>query len=110
MVLSKFSELRFKLPHEAQNGDDQKRAAFLSHKVVRVRPLEDLKLSVDFVSGETKTYDVKPLLEKWDVFGALRDKRLFESAFVDSSGYGVVWNNRLDLSGDELWANGKAEN
>lgn len=109
MVFGKFPELRFKLPHEAQCSDEQKRAAFLSHKVVSVRPLEDLKLSVDFDSGVTKTYDVKPLMEKLEVFGVLRDRRFFESAAVDTGGCGVIWNNRLDLSSGELWQNGKPQ-
>jgi hypothetical protein len=109
MVLDRFPKLRGILPHDAQSSDDQKRAAFLSHKVVRVRPLEGLKLSVDFDSGVTKTYDVKPLMEKLDVFGALRDRKFFESATVDSNGCGVIWNNNLDLSSGELWENGKPQ-
>ena len=107
MVLSMFPKLRGILPHDEQSSEDQKRAALLSHKVVRVRPLEGLKLSVDFDSGVTKTYDVKPLMEKLDVLGALRDKKFFETASVDEGGCGVIWKNSLDLSSGELWETGK---
>ena len=32
---------------------------------------------------------------------------LYYSVSVDTGGYGIVWNDELDLSCDELFANGK---
>jgi hypothetical protein len=78
------------------------------HKVLSAAPVVDLKLKIIFVSGETKLYDVAPLLDKWDSFKALLDKRHFDAVHVDAGGYGVVWNDELDLSCDELWFNGQA--
>ena len=79
------------------------------NKVKEVYPLPDMELSVLFANGTTKTYDVKPLTERFQVFQALEDVDLFNSVVVDKGGYGVIWNDDLDLSCDELWENGVTE-
>lgn len=77
------------------------------HKIKNVSALPDYKLSVQFSEGITKIYDVKPLFEKLPVFAALQDNDSdFYSVSVDVGGYGIVWNDDLDLSCDELWENG----
>ncbi|MBR0374155.1 MAG: DUF2442 domain-containing protein [Mogibacterium sp.] len=78
------------------------------HKVKSVNVLPDYKLSVQFAEGETKIYDLSQAFERWPVFSALKsDSNLYYSAFVDVGGYGVVWNDDIDLSCDELWENGE---
>jgi hypothetical protein len=78
------------------------------HKIKAVNALPDCCLSVQFSEGVTKIYDVKPLFAKWELFKALEnDPALFSSVEVDVGGYGVIWNDNLDLSCDELFANGK---
>lgn len=77
------------------------------HKVKDVQPLPDYMLSVRFVDGVSKNYDVKPLFKKWDVFMSLKNiSGLFEQVKVDTGGYGIVWNEYIDLSCDELYYNG----
>ena len=34
---------------------------------------------------------------------------LFDQVKVDVGGYGISWNDDLDLSCEELWINGKEE-
>lgn len=81
------------------------------HKVKRVSPLPGFKLSVLFETGETKIYDVKPLFAHIDAFQALeKHPALFEDVQVDVGGCGIVWNDDLDLSCDELWTHGVAVN
>ena len=78
------------------------------HKIKNVNALPDFKLSVQFTEGTTKIYNVKALFEKIPVFATLKDKETsFEDVCVDVGGYGVVWNDCIDLSCDELWENGK---
>ena len=78
------------------------------HKVKAAAALPDYRLSVQFAEGVTKLYDVKPLFEKWPVFKALESSpELFSSVEVDVGGYGIVWNDDLDLSCDELFENGE---
>lgn len=77
------------------------------HKIKNVSALPEYKLSVQFSEGVTKIYDVKPLFEKMPVFADLKDNpQEFFSVSVDMGGYGIVWNDDLDLSCDELWENG----
>lgn len=79
------------------------------HKIKAVNALPDFCLSVQFAEGVTKIYDVKPLFAKWAAFRALKDApELFAEVQVDVGGCGIVWNDALDLSCDELFANGAA--
>ena len=79
------------------------------HKVKSVRALPDYKLSVQFAEGVTKIYDVTPLFDKWKAFRLLKkNPELFSDVEVDTGGYGIVWNDDIDLSCDELFENGKA--
>jgi hypothetical protein len=80
------------------------------HKIKNVSALPEYKLSVEFCEGATKIYDVKPLLNRIPLFSELeRRPELFASVSVDVGGYGIIWNDELDLSCDELWENGNAE-
>ena len=78
------------------------------HKVKAVNALPDYRLSVQFAEGVTKIYDVKPLFAKWKPFKALENApELFSAVEVDMGGYGIIWNDDLDLSCDELFENGE---
>lgn len=79
------------------------------HKIKYVAALPDLKLAVQFANGTTKMYDVARLLDRFDAFAPLEDEHLFSSVKVDVGGYGIVWNDDIDLSCNELWNNGTEE-
>lgn len=77
------------------------------HKVKNVAAISDYKLSVQFSEGVTKIYDVSPLLDRIPAFAELKDNPAeFYCVEVDVGGYGIIWNDDLDLSCDELWKNG----
>lgn len=76
------------------------------HKIKNVSPLPEYKLSVQFAEGVTKIYDVKPLFQKIPAFKSLESGNDFGVVYVDVGGYGIIWNDELDLSCDELWENG----
>ena len=77
------------------------------HKVKSVSPLPNFKLSVQFSEGVTKLYDLKPLFDKFPAFRHLNSKpEEFNCVSVDTGGYGIIWNDNLDLSCDELWEKG----
>lgn len=76
------------------------------YKVQDVKPLEKYKLLVTFQNGEIKEYDVKPLFDKWQAFKDLiYINGLFQQVKVDAGGYGISWNDDIDLSCDELYYN-----
>ena len=77
------------------------------HKVKSVVPLKPYQLLVHFITGDSKIYDLEPLFDRWPAFLSLRDvPKLFELVRVDPGGYGISWNDEIDLSCDELWENG----
>ena len=77
------------------------------HKVKEVKPIREYELLVTFTDGTVKTYDVAPLFKIWDAFYPLQAvPGLFEQVKVDTGGYGISWNDNIDLECDELWENG----
>lgn len=78
------------------------------HKIKEVYPLEGRRLNIIFADGTTKTYNVKPLIDRLNAFRPLEDGSLFDSVEVDTGGYGISWNDEIDLSCDELWDHGHA--
>ena len=77
------------------------------HKIKSVRPLPDYRLQVQFAEGVTKIYDVKPLFTKWIPFQRFQmNPDLFSQVTVDMGGHGIVWDDELDLSCEELYENG----
>lgn len=83
----------------------------LSIRVKEVTPLDNLTLSVLFMNGVRKKYDVKQLFEEFGpMFEPLRDNpALFKHVHVDCGGCGIVWNEDIDISECELWENGTDE-
>ena len=78
------------------------------HKVKCVSPMEDFILLAHFVDGTEKEYDMKPLIEKYEAFRPLETiPCLFNQVKADIGGYGVVWNEDIDLDSEEIWVNGR---
>ena len=74
------------------------------HRLKNITPLPDLILLAEFQDGTQKKYDVKPLMQKWPSFHALDYvPGLFEQVRVDAGGFGISWNDYIDLSCDELY-------
>jgi hypothetical protein len=78
------------------------------HTVESVKTLPDFNLLILFQTGEKRIYDISPLLEKHVAFQSFRlTHGLFEQAKVAGGGYGVYWNDDIDIGCNELYANGK---
>ena len=78
------------------------------HKIKSVTPSPDYRLLVQFSEGVTKQYDMNPLFDKYTMFLPLKDHPgLFTSVEVDVGGYGIIWNDDIDIACDELFYNGK---
>ena len=75
-------------------------------KIQSVKPLENKKLLVKFENGIEKIYDCNQL-SHLDMFQLLKQDAFFKSVKVDAGGYGISWNEDMDLSEYELWINGK---
>lgn len=77
------------------------------HKITSLATLPDYILLVGFSTGEFRQFDLKPLIRKYLPFQALTDiAGLYETAKIDAGGYGVVWNDDLDISAEGLYEQG----
>ena len=63
---------------------------------------EDYTIVVLFDNGITKDIDFKDKIKE-DFYCDLKNKLLFEQAKVDVGGYGISWNDDIDISEYELW-------
>ena len=79
------------------------------HKIKKVLPKENLIIEVEFENKIRKIYNVKKIIEKWEVFKELEDESLFNSVKIDKGGYGISWNEFIDLSCEEIWQNGEVK-
>ena len=72
-----------------------------------MKTLDDKKIVVVFGNGVEKEYDVKSLYSSLPQFKQLEsDRNLFGKVQIDAGGYGLVWNDDLDLAAEEIWENG----
>lgn len=76
-------------------------------KISKAQSRDPFLLLVQFDNGQWRRYDLAPLLSK-SAFAPLRDPALFHLVHVDAGGYGVIWNDEIDLSEHEIWLRGVA--
>ena len=63
---------------------------------------EDYSIIVLFDNGVNKNIDFKGKINE-EFYSDLKNKLLFEQAKVDAGGYGISWNDDIDISEYELW-------
>ena len=77
------------------------------HKLNTATPLAGFKILAHFSDGSAKEYSMASLVENTEAFRPLKlIPGLFEQLSVDPGGYGVSWNDDIDLDANEIWANG----
>jgi hypothetical protein len=69
--------------------------------------LPNYRLFLIFDNGEIKIYSLSERLQS-PAFAPLKDEALFNTVRLANGGYGVIWNDELDLSEYELWEKGVA--
>ena len=79
----------------------------MTHKIVSVKPMDNLVLLVGFQNGIEKTYDMRALYPVFPQFAIFEtDMDLFYQVRVDTGGYGISWNDDLDLAAEDIWEGG----
>jgi hypothetical protein len=69
--------------------------------VIRVLPLDNYNLLLQFNNGEEKKFDMSPYLET-GIFQRLKDKSLFKACVLEHDT--VTWlNGKIDMSPDTLY-------
>jgi hypothetical protein len=74
-------------------------------KILHLDFLNGHKLLITFSNGIIKEYDCAPLFKRPEFF-LLKDEGFFKSVKIDCGGYGISWNDNVDISEYELWTNG----
>ncbi|WP_373534360.1 DUF2442 domain-containing protein [Microcoleus sp.] len=74
-------------------------------RIVSAKAIYNNTLMVNFTNLETRKYDISKLLDN-PMFAPLRNPGFFRNFRVEPGGYGLVWNEEIDLSEYELWHNG----
>lgn len=85
----------------------EKQPSFCFHRAVSVETLPGCCLRVVFRDGVVKTYAMKRLFDHLPQLKALEDPLLFAAAQVGPGGYGIIWNEDLDLDCNEIYVNGE---
>ena len=76
-------------------------------KITSVTALPDYVLLVGFSTGEFKQFDLKPLIDKYPPFKSLVEvEGLYGQVKIDVGGYGLEWNDDLDISADGIYEKG----
>ena len=76
-------------------------------KIKYVEALNNYRLFIIFENGKIKIYSLKNLLKE-PVFSSLKNETLFYQAKKEENGYGIIWNDEIDISEYEVWKNGIA--
>ena len=73
-----------------------------------LRLLEDVTLELTFQDGKIIRYDMSRLFSKYPQLVELRNNRdLFLSGHLDAGGYGVIWNDELDIDATSVYECGE---
>ena len=75
--------------------------------ITKIETKDNMILIATFADGEVVSFDVKTLFDKYPEFKDLKSKELFDSVRIDGVGYGISWNDELDLSSDGIYSKGK---
>lgn len=76
----------------------------MAHRIQNIKARNNYILEAMFFGGELKRYDISSLFEQFPRFRVLEnDQELFEKVVVDNGGYGISWNDDLDLDAETIW-------
>ncbi len=79
----------------------------LQPNILKVKPIDNYRLLLEYETGEKKIFDVKPYI-KGSFYGKLSDKHYFNS--VKTDGYTVEWKDGQDIAPHELYERSVDEN
>ena len=74
-------------------------------RIYKAKAANDTTLIIEFTNQEVKKYNIRHLLDI-PMFSPLRQPAFFKNFKVEQGGYGIVWNEEIDISEYELWKNG----
>ena len=76
------------------------------HRAIEIEYKEGTTLDLTFRDGKVKRYDMASLFKKYPQLEALKDRRLFLSGKI-YSGFGIIWNDELDIEAETIYEFGE---
>ncbi len=73
-------------------------------RITKVVPQRNFTLLLSFDNGETRLYDVHPLIEPKTVFACLQDWNIFRRVYLDED-HSVAWDIDPNIDSREKWDN-----
>jgi hypothetical protein len=70
------------------------------HKPIKVMPLNNYILHIEYEDGKIIDFDVKNLLSH-PLFKPLKEKTLFETVRINGSS--ICWDNDIDICADSIY-------
>lgn len=78
------------------------------YKITSLVTLDDYVLLVGFSNSVYKKFDLKKIMNKYEVFKDLMNiEGLYNQARIDIGGYGIIWNEYLDISCNGIYEQGE---
>ncbi len=76
------------------------------HKATKIEYRDGTVLELTFRDGCVKQFDMASMFEAYPPLCALIDRTLFTSGKLSPGGYGVMWNEELDLEAETVYMDG----
>jgi len=84
----------------------------VSNTAKYVRAISTTEIEVVFKNGTTKVYDTSSLQDEYpkikEAFKS--DCNLFFQVHLDPGGYGIIWNDEIDVAIEDVWKKGRVIN
>jgi len=74
----------------------------MTPNVVDVKPLDDFNLWIKFEDGKSGKLCLEGEL-KYPIFEPLKDKKFFDSVFIDPGFHALTWTNGADLAPEYVY-------
>jgi hypothetical protein len=79
---------------------------YVFQRIQSVSVVEPFRLHAVFVDGTEKEYDLRRWEHRPEFSLIFRHPALQKAVRVEAGGYGVSWNDDIDLSAEEIFHNG----
>lgn len=79
----------------------------MMHKIRSIKTKDNLVIEATFFDGTVKEYNVRNMFPFYPLMKELENNNiLFNGVQIDSGGYGISWNDDLDLESETIWEEG----
>jgi len=78
----------------------------MAHKIKTIKARENMMIEATFFDGTIKEYNIANLFSTYPQLKKLENNALFYAVQTDIGGYGISWNDDLDLDAETIWEEG----